>query len=52
MAIRKFQSVEKVEVVSPDGHKVIETELHKIGKTSMKDVPVSERPGISRKLDK
>lgn len=39
----KYQSIEKAEVVSPEGHAVIQDELKKLGKTSAKNLSPDER---------
>ncbi len=46
MSFRKTQSVEKVEVVSPEGHKAIQGELNKIGKTSAANLTEAERAEV------
>jgi len=43
MGFVKTQSVEKVEVVSPQGHDKIAAELSKLGKTSAADLTEAER---------
>jgi len=43
MGFTKFQSVDKAEVVSREGHAKIEDELHKLGKTSAKTLTPEER---------
>lgn len=50
--MRKYQSVEKVELATPDQHKIVEVELHKVGKTSLKQTSDEERMNIIEKLDK
>lgn len=49
--MRKYQSCETHEVVTPEGHKAIQNELHKVGKVSMNDVDSKQREDIFRKLD-
>lgn len=49
--IRKYQSCEVHEIVSPKGHKIIQAELHKIGKVSMNEADNKQREAISHKLD-
>lgn len=46
MAFTKIQSVEKSEVLSPDEHRRIQSGLHKLGKTSAKDLTESERTQV------
>lgn len=41
--MRKYQSVEKVEVLPPDEHDRIERELHRLGKTSARELDSDER---------
>lgn len=43
MGFTKTQSVEKAEVLTPDEHRRIEENLHRMGKTSAKDLSDSER---------
>jgi hypothetical protein len=43
MGFRKFQSVEKTEVLPPSEQQKISENLHKIGKTSAKDLSEEER---------
>jgi hypothetical protein len=43
MSIRKYQSVEKTEVLSPTEQKEISSGLHAIGKTSAKNLNEEER---------
>ena len=43
MAMRKYQSVEKTEVLAPSAQKAISTGLHSIGKTSARDLSEEER---------
>lgn len=50
MGFQKFQSVEKSEVVSPEGQKAIEAELSKVGKTSAVSLTDAERAQVD--LDK
>ena len=49
--LRKYQSVEKTEVVSPEGHDKIAENLQKTGKTSMADMTADERQQVSEALD-
>lgn len=51
MAFRKYQKVESAEPVSPEGHEAIQTQLHKVGKTSMVDLSESERQQVTDALD-
>lgn len=46
MGFRKYQKVEKGEVISPEEHAQIEDGLHKVGKTSLTDVTPDERESI------
>jgi hypothetical protein len=43
MALRKFQSVEKTEVLAPQEQKAISSGLHAIGKTSARNLSEEER---------
>lgn len=47
MALRKYQSVEKSNVVSPEGHKAIQGELRKAGKTSVQDMTEDEKKRLA-----
>lgn len=49
---RKYQKVEQADVVSPQGHDVIEDELHKIGKTSAASLTPHERQQVTDALSK
>lgn len=51
MGFRKFQSVEKTELVSKQGHDVIEEELRKTGKASVRDMDADERATVTNRLD-
>jgi hypothetical protein len=51
MAFRKYQKVEKTDVVSPEGHDRIADALEKIGKTSAADLNEDERKQVSEALD-
>ncbi len=48
--MRKYQSVEKTEVVSSQGHKDLEEEVKRVGKTSAAQLTDSERKQVD--LDK
>lgn len=43
VSMRKFQSVEKAEVLSPKGQDKVAEALHKLGKTSARDLTDEER---------
>lgn len=43
MALRKYQSVEKTEVLPPREQQAIQQNLHKMGKTSARDLDEEER---------
>lgn len=43
MSLRKYQSVEKATVVSPQESSQISENLHKLGKTSARDLTDEER---------
>jgi glutathione synthase/RimK-type ligase-like ATP-grasp enzyme len=43
MAFRKYQSVEKAEVLPPKEQHKISSNLHKLGKTSAQDLSDEER---------
>lgn len=49
--MKKYQKVEKTEVVSPEGHDRIEEELHKIGKTSAVSLTPFERRQVTDALE-
>jgi hypothetical protein len=51
MGFKKYQSVEKTEVVSKQGHAAIADELRKTGKTSVGEMSDSERATVSDRLD-
>lgn len=51
MGFRKFTGVEKSEILSPDQHRAVEDELHRLGKTSAKDLSVEERESLNIALD-
>jgi len=51
MAFRKYQKVEKSQVVSPEGHDVIGGQLARFGKTSAKDLSEEERQQVTDALD-
>lgn len=46
MAFRKYQRVEKEQVLSPDQHKQVEDQLHELGKTSATELDAEEREGL------
>jgi hypothetical protein len=46
MAIRKYMKVEESDVMSPEEHQELETNLHKVGKTSLADTTKEERQEI------
>lgn len=50
--MRKFTRSEKTEVLSPEAHKKIEDELHKLGKTSAQGLSKEEREKLADGLDK
>lgn len=52
MAFKKYQKVEKSDVLSPAEHKQVEENLHKVGKTSARDLNDEERAEVLDKLDK
>jgi len=43
MGMTKYQSVEKAEVLSPEDHERIGTELRRLGKTNAQDLTEAER---------
>lgn len=51
MSFRKFQSVEKTDVVSPEDHQRISKEMHRVGKTSMRELDENERQQVTEALD-
>lgn len=46
MAMTKYQSVEKAEVLTPDEHRRIETGLRHLGKTSAQDLSEDQRKQV------
>lgn len=50
MAFRKYQRAEVTEIVSKKGHEVIQDELRKTGKTSVKDMDEEERQRTVKRL--
>lgn len=48
MSFTKTQSVESSQVLSPEDHKRIESNLHGIGKTSAKQLSDEERAKVLR----
>jgi hypothetical protein len=51
MGFKKYQKVERSEVVSPEGHDTIERELVRLGKTSAVDLSEDERRQVTDALD-
>lgn len=51
MGFKKYQKVESSEVVTPEGHKLIESTLKKEGKTSVSQLDEDERKDLTEKLD-
>jgi hypothetical protein len=49
--LRKYQKVENAEVISPEGHDLIQDELRKTGKTSVQEMTSEEKHDLSEKLD-
>lgn len=52
MAFKKYQKVERSDVLSPQEHKTVEANLHKVGKTSMQNLDEEERKQVTDALDK
>jgi tRNA G37 N-methylase TrmD len=52
MAFRKYQKVERQEVLSEGDHKRVESHLHKLGKTSAADLTDEEREELQKQLAK
>jgi len=46
MAIRKYQRVEKEEILSPDQHQQVGDQLHRLGKTSATELNADEREDL------
>lgn len=46
MMFTKYQKVEKQEIVSPEGHKVIQDGLNKTGKTSVQELTDQEKQDL------
>jgi hypothetical protein len=51
LMFRKYQKVEKSDVVSQKGHDTIERELSKLGRTSAVDLSEEERRQVTDALD-
>lgn len=51
MAIRKYQSVEKSEVVSKEGHEKIASALRKEGKKAVHELDEEQRKKLTRQVD-
>jgi hypothetical protein len=51
MAFRKYQKVERTDVVSPEGHDAIANSLHRIGKTSAASLNEDERKQVTDALE-
>ena len=51
MAFRKYQKVENTDVLSPQEHQTVERELHKVGKTSMRQLDGDQRQQVTDALD-
>lgn len=52
MGFRKYQSVERADVLTKEEHKKVEAELHKFGKTSMTELDEDELKEVNESLDK
>ena len=50
MTLRKYQSVEKTDVLSQDEHKQVESNLHKLGKKSAAGLGEVDRKKVFRQL--
>jgi hypothetical protein len=51
MAMRKYQSVEKTQVLSPEEQTKVSENLHKLGKTSARGLTDEERAAFKTALD-
>jgi hypothetical protein len=51
MGFTKYQRTESSTPISKEGHKAIETELRKVGKSSMRDLDEEERKRVAKTLD-
>lgn len=51
MGITKYTATEKAEVLSPEKHRTVEAELHRIGKTSARDLTDEERQKFTDSVD-
>lgn len=51
MGFTKLNRAEDSEVLSQKQHKVVEDELHKVGKTSLKEATSAEKKTITEKVD-
>jgi hypothetical protein len=49
--MKKYQSVEETNVVSPKGHKTISNELQKTGKTSVSEMTPEEKKQLHENMD-
>jgi len=49
--VRKYTNSEKVEVLSPDQHKAVESQLHAMGKTSAADLTEDQRDSLTIPVD-
>lgn len=49
---RKYQAVEKSDVLSKTDHTKVESHLKKMGKTSVADLDEDERVQLSKQLEK
>lgn len=52
MGFTKYQKTESAEVLSPDGHRAVERELKKLGKTSMRNLSPEQRKSVTATVDK
>lgn len=50
MSFKKYQKVEKTEVVSPEGHEVISDELRKTGKSKMSSMDTIQRRALLTRI--
>lgn len=51
MGMRKYQSAEKAQVLSPQEQTKVSENLHKLGKTSARDLSDEERAALKTALD-
>lgn len=48
--MKKYQKVERADILSPQEHDTVEQELRKVGKTSMRNLDEDERKQVTDAL--